>query len=121
MATAEVDLPQLSSFCSLPESSLSDLLSSPTTRGNELVKTLLKNISAKVPEYDAVKADNIKLGVELENVVRATESKSRLLKGSVEKALKEAADLRQKLQVAGMLSNHYMPAALLTCNYLRIH
>ena len=101
MATVDIDLPQLSSFCSLPESSLNDLLSSPTTRGNELVKTLLKNVASRLPEYSAIKSDNVKLGVELENVVRATESKTRLLKGSVEKALKEAVDLRQKLQLAG--------------------
>ena len=49
------------------------------------------------------------MAVELENAVRAGESKSRLLKGSVDKGLKEAAELRNRLQQEGwftQIPNH---------------
>jgi len=39
--------------------------------------------------------------VELENAVRSGESKNRVLKGSIDKGVKEAADLKQKLRTQG--------------------
>ena len=101
-AAVDVNLSQLSSFTSLPESTFSNLLSNPTS---ELVKTLLTQISSKAQEYETVKSENVKLGVEVENAVRTGDTKSRLLKGSVEKGLKEATDLRQKLQAEGRFSH----------------
>lgn len=104
----EVDILYLSSFCALPEPSLNTLLTNPTA---ELVKTLLINLTSKAREYESVKSENVKLAVELENAVRAGESKSRLLKGSVDKSLKEAAELRNRLQQEGSFTqfpNHSM-------------
>ena len=98
MEVAQLDVPQLSSFCSLPEDSIKNLLDAPTA---ELVRKLLMNVSAKAREYNELTSEKFKLGVELENAVRGAESKSRVLKGSVDKGLKEAADLRQKLQAEG--------------------
>ena len=101
MAAAEVlDVPQLSAFCSLPATSINTLLDSPTV---DLVRSLLQNISTKVREHEETKSANLKLSVELENAVRGGESKARILKSSVDKFLKEAADLRQKLQTEGRL------------------
>ena len=98
MEVAWLDLPQLSSFCCLPQDSIKTLLDAPTA---DLVGRLLKNVSAKAREYNELKSENIRLGVELENAVRGAESKSRVLKGHVEKGLKEAADLKEKLQAEG--------------------
>ena len=98
MEVAQLDIPQLFSFCSLPQDSIKTLLDAPTA---ELVRKLLENVSAKAREYNELTSERLKLGVELENAVRGAESKSRALKGSVDKGLKEAADLRQKLQAEG--------------------
>ena len=98
MEVAQLDVPQLSSFCSLPQDSIKTLLDAPTV---ELVRRLLENVSAKAREYNELTSEKFRLGVELENAVRGAESKSRVLKSSVDKGLKEAADLRHKLQAEG--------------------
>ncbi|KAL8702999.1 MAG: hypothetical protein Q9201_003815 [Fulgogasparrea decipioides] len=95
MATAEVDIPRLSSFCGLPQTSLRSLLDTPTA---DLVRNLLESLSPRIREYDELRAVKLKLNVELENAVRGGESKSRVLKNSVDKGVREATQLRQKLQ-----------------------
>ncbi|KAL8639350.1 MAG: hypothetical protein Q9228_003615, partial [Teloschistes exilis] len=95
MATAEVDVARLSSFCAVPQASLESLLDKPTT---DLVRTLLQSLLPRVHEYDVLKADKLKLHVELENAVRGGESKSRVLKNSIDKGQKENASLKQKIQ-----------------------
>ena len=99
MAT-ELDVPHLSSFCSLPQSSLQTLLDSPTV---ELVRDLLQTISFRATEYDDLKSEKLKLDVELENAVRGGEAKARVVKASIEKRSKEATDLKQKLETEGKL------------------
>lgn len=98
MAVAELDVAQLSSFCSLPQQSINILLDAPTAN---LVRTLLENISVRAYEHNDLASEKLRLGVELENAVRGGETKSRFLKGSIDKGLKEAADLKQKLQAEG--------------------
>lgn len=99
MAVAQLDVTQLSSYCSLPQHSIDTLLDAPTAG---LVRTLLENISVRAHEHNECASEKLKLGVELENAVRGGETKSRILKGSIDKGLKEVTDLRQKLQVEGM-------------------
>ena len=98
MAVAQLDVAQLSSFCSLPQHSINTLLDAPTAA---LVRTLLENISVRAHEHTEFASERLKLGVELENAVRGGETKSRILKSSIDKALKEATDLRQKLEAEG--------------------
>lgn len=98
MAVAQLDVAQLSSFCSLPQQSIDTLLDAPTAG---LVLALLENISVKAHEHNELASEKLKLGVELENAVRGSETKSRVLKGSIDKGLKEATDLREKLQAEG--------------------
>lgn len=98
MATAQLDVPQISSYCSLSQPLINTLLAAPTV---DLVRTLLENISAKIQEHNELASEKLKLRVELENAVRGGESKSRVLKSSIDKGLKEIADLRQKLQAEG--------------------
>ena len=95
MATAEIDVPQLAAFCSVPESSISTLLDEPTT---ELVQSFLLSISAKAQDVSQLTSRTLKLDVELENAVRGGESKARLLKSSVDKAQKDTTEAKQKLQ-----------------------
>lgn len=98
MATAALDIAQLSNFCSLPQTTIATLLDAPTP---ELVQTLLSNIAAKSDELDHVKSQLLKANVELENAVRGGESKSRVLRNSIEKAQREAADSKKILQAEG--------------------
>lgn len=98
MAAATVELPFLSSHYSIPESTLTTLTQAPTV---ELVNQLLESITTKAREYDELKSDKLRLEVELENAVRTSESKIKVLKGSVEKHLAEISDLRTKLQESG--------------------
>ncbi|KAL9104178.1 MAG: hypothetical protein Q9163_000830 [Psora crenata] len=95
MAVAELDIPQLSAFCSIPQASVNTLLHDPTA---DLVRTLLQNISSKAQEYNQLKSEKLKSRVELEAAVRGQETKSRILKAQVEKGQKEAAQLRLQLQ-----------------------
>lgn len=102
MATPELDLSRISSYCALPQASLTSLLDAPTS---ELVRALLQGLSPRIREHDLLKSDNLKLNVELENAVRGGESKSRVLKNSVDKGLREAAELKQKVQDTGSREN----------------
>ena len=98
MATAQIDIPYISSYTSLPETSLTTLLSTPTA---ELVRTLLSTILIKAREHLELQSEKIQLEVELENAVRDGEAKSRQMKESVDRSLQESANLRQQLQAAG--------------------
>lgn len=98
MAVAELNVAQLSSYCSLPQQSINTLLDAPTA---DLVRSLLENISVKAHEHNELNSEKLKLGVELENAVRGGESKTRVLKASIERGLQEAAQLKQRLQTEG--------------------
>lgn len=98
MATAQLNIPQLSSYFALPQTTITTILDAPTA---ELVQTLLDKVSAKAREHDEVASEKLKLEVELENAVRTGETKNRVLKSSVDKGLKEITDLRQQLQAEG--------------------
>lgn len=95
MAATELDVIRLSSFCSLPQTSITTLLDAPTT---ELIKSVLTAISSRAREFDELKAQNLKLNVELENAVRGGELKSRAIKASLEKASKNSDGLQQALE-----------------------
>ena len=115
MATVELDLPYLSSYLIFPETSLSTLLASPTV---DLVRNLLDKINTKAREHERVQSEKLRLDVELENVVRAAESKTRVLKTTVEKGLKEVADARQSLQSEGKCLRHYLLADMSSDFYI---
>lgn len=100
MAT-DIDLRAISAFSSVPETTISSLLDSPST---DLVKTLLSGIESRVKEYEQSKSQKLKLEVELETVVRTSESKAKVLQNSRDKALAESSKLRVELQTSGMHS-----------------
>lgn len=99
MAAEVLDLQYLSSYCSLPKETITTLLDAPTA---DLVRSLLLSVTDKAREHEETRSENLRLSVELENAVRTGESQARVLKSSVDKGLKEAAELRQKLQSEGM-------------------
>ena len=98
MESLQLDMPRLASFFTIPETSLNSLLSSPTI---EIIQTLLGRASIKAREHEQLEAENTRLEVQLENVVRADEAKIRVLKASLEKGQKEVEQSRHKLQAEG--------------------
>jgi nucleoprotein TPR len=111
MAAAVVDVAYLSSYLSVTVSTLSTLVDEPT---RELVNAVLQAVTAKAREHDEVNARKLHLEVELENAVRTGDSRSRGLKTSVEKGLKELAELRGKLKEEGEFELDIVYAGLLT-------
>jgi nucleoprotein TPR len=93
-----VDVSSISSFASIPTSTVSTLLENPTI---EFVTSLLQGIATKIQEYEQLKAQKFRLEVELETSVRTSESKIKVLKTSVDKALAESSRLRVDLQNSG--------------------
>jgi nucleoprotein TPR len=100
MATATVELPYLASHYAIAESTLTTLTQAPTV---ELVNQLLEAITKKAHEYDELKSDKLRLEVELENAVRSSDSKIKVLKSSVEKSHTEVEEARKKLHESGGL------------------
>ena len=98
MAVAELDLPQLSSFCSVPQASLNTLIDAPTA---DLVQQLLGKILDKANDFRGLQSENLRLSVESEAAVRGHESKTKVLKSQLEKSHKELATFQQKLQDQG--------------------
>ncbi len=98
MAVAELDVPQLASFCSIPETTIHTILDRPTV---ELIRTLLEGVSTKVDEHNELQSEKLKGEVELENAVRGGESKIRALRSSLDKAQTENTDLKKKVQTEG--------------------
>lgn len=98
MAVAELDIPQLASFCSVPEASIHTLLDQPTV---ELVRNILERVSEKAQENNELRSEKLRVDVELENAVRGGESKTRGLRNSLDKAQRERTVLIQKLEDEG--------------------
>ncbi|KAF2468629.1 uncharacterized protein BDR25DRAFT_231528 [Lindgomyces ingoldianus] len=98
MAAAAVDIGYLAASYSIPEPSLQSLIDSPTT---ELIHSLLVQIEAKAREFDEIKAEQLRSDVELETVVRSSDTRARSLKASVDKALKDVEELRRRLSSEG--------------------
>ena len=98
MAAATIEIPFLSSHYAIAESTLSTLTEAPTV---ELVNQLLEAITKKARETDELKSNKLRLEVELENAVRSSETKIKVLKGSVEKGHVEVEETRKKLHESG--------------------
>ena len=98
MAAVAVDVGYLAASYSVPETTLQTLLDAPTV---DLVHTLLTQIEAKARENDEIKAEKLRTDVELENTIRSGEARTRALKASVDKGLKDVEELRKKLNESG--------------------
>ncbi|RMY82393.1 hypothetical protein D0861_07907 [Hortaea werneckii] len=92
-----LDLPYLSTTFEIAEPELQTLLDAPTA---DLVKDFLTSLTSKGQEYDSLKAEKLKVDVELENTVRTSETKVRAQKAQVTKHAKEIEELRASLSEA---------------------
>ncbi|KHN95909.1 filament-forming protein [Metarhizium album ARSEF 1941] len=95
MAAAGVDVGYVAGHLGFDEPVLTTLTTEPTA---ELVVTLLQAIAAKAREFDTLYADKLQVDIELENVVRSSESRSQASKSTTDKALKDVEEARQKLK-----------------------
>ena len=100
MAAAAWDPGYLSAYLGLPRPTIDTIIDAPTA---ELVRALLDAVAVKAREYEELQADKLHLEVELENAVRNAETRSQGLKATVDKALKDVNDLREKLTIEGTL------------------
>ncbi|KAK3724794.1 Protein mlp1 [Vermiconidia calcicola] len=91
------DIPYLSTTYNYQEPDIQTLIDAPTT---ELVKEFLTSLTAKGQEYDTLKADKLRVDVELENTVRTSETKVKAQKAAVTRNAKEIEALRSKLNDA---------------------
>lgn len=94
MATAEVDVVYLSGYLGLPQTTFESILDTPTA---ELVRSVLDAVTAKAREHDELSADKLRVDIELENVVRSSETRVEGLRASLEKAQKTVEEVRMKL------------------------
>jgi nucleoprotein TPR len=104
MAAAIVDVDYLSAYLSVPQQTLTSVIDSPTS---ELVRSVLKAITAKAREHDELAADKIRVDIELENAVRSSETRIDGLRASVEKAQKTVEEVRTKLKEEGTYYSMY--------------
>lgn len=98
MSTPAMDTALLASYCSFSEQYIQTLIDSPSS---DLVTSFFENLIAKAKEHDRLKADHLRLDVELENAVRGGESRTRALKANTDKALKDIEALRIELNEKG--------------------
>lgn len=92
-----LDLAFLSNAYGIPEPDLETLTNAPTS---ELVKDFLASLTTKAQEYDDLKAEKLRVDVELENTVRTSETKVKAQKAAVTKHAKDVEELRTKLNEA---------------------
>ncbi|KXT04956.1 hypothetical protein AC579_4293 [Pseudocercospora musae] len=92
-ATA-VDVAYLATAYGVSAVDIQTLIDAPTT---DLVNDFLQSVTAKTREYDTLKAEKLKVDVELDNTVRTSETKVKAQKAAVTKAHKEVEELRTKL------------------------
>jgi len=107
MAAAALDSGYLSAYLDVPRATLDNLIDAPTA---ELVRGLLEAVAVKAREYEELQAEKLRLEVELENAVRSSESRSQVLKATVDKALQDVNELREKLSSEGKArhDSHYL-------------
>lgn len=92
-----VDLPRITAFLQLPD----DVVSSLASLSESFIPSLLERISEKALEFDGLKADKMRLSVEIEQKVRTAEHKTKAMKVQLDGALTEARELRVKVAEAG--------------------
>ncbi len=96
---AAVDVVLLSRHLEVPEDALSLVATNPTV---DLVRAVLDAVVSKAREYDVLASERIQLDVELESVVRDSEARCRTAKQAAHEALKDAEELRRRLQEEGL-------------------
>lgn len=91
---ADVDVALLAGVFDVAEPDVQTLLDKPTA---DLVHEFLQSITIKVQEYDGLRTEKLRLEVELENTIRATDAKVKAQKAAVTRQANEVEELRRKL------------------------
>ena len=99
MAAAAVDIGFLSGYLNVPQPTLTEVLDSPTA---ELVNAVLLAVSTKAREHQELEADKHQVDTELEAAILGSETRTKVLQQTADKALKEANELRERLAVEGI-------------------
>ncbi|KAF2171827.1 hypothetical protein M409DRAFT_18060 [Zasmidium cellare ATCC 36951] len=89
-----IDVAYLASTYDVSDTDLRALLEAPTV---ELAADLLQSLTTKGQEFDALKAEKLRIEVELENTVRTSDTKVKAQKAAVTRHQKEVEQLRTKL------------------------
>lgn len=89
-----LDVPYLSTTFGVDEDDIQVIIDAPDA---DKVNAFLRSISDKASEYDALKAEKLRVEVELENTVRTSETKIKAQKTAVSRHSKEVEELRTKL------------------------
>lgn len=91
---ATLDVSYVATTFGVAEHDVQQLLDAPTA---ELVEDFLLSLTDKGQEFDKLRAEKLKVDVELDNTVRTSDAKVKAQKSAVAKAHKEVEDLRTKL------------------------
>lgn len=111
MTSAVLNTAYLSTYIGVPEPTIRTLIDTPSP---ELVASFLHQLVVKAQDHDKLKAERLRLDVELENAVRSGEAKVRAVKAIQEKAIKDADTLQEKLIEKGESGNQYIARESLT-------
>lgn len=88
------DYPRLITFYSLPDTP--DVFSTLLSCNQEFVSAMIQGMLTKAREFDEIKAQKLRVEVELEQAQHKAENRVRSMKGQLDAAVKEAQELRQK-------------------------
>ncbi|EWC44787.1 hypothetical protein DRE_06425 [Drechslerella stenobrocha 248] len=93
---AAFDVPKISAFLEIPQVAIESLASNSETA----IATVLEALTAKARLHDELKADKIRLEVELEQNARTAKARVNSMKGRMETAQAETQDLRKQVAEA---------------------
>lgn len=97
--TTALDLGYLSNYLTVPQDTLSTFIDLPTA---ECALSILRTVITKAREHEELVADKLRVDIQLENVVRNTESRIEKLGVDLEKAQKTVEELQAKLNGEGL-------------------
>ena len=106
------DVPRISAFLVVPQKTIETLTASSD---GDAVATILAALTGKAREYDDMKAEKLRMDVELEQSSRTANTRISSMKARLENALAETQDLRGKILEAGMYYLPLLPFALIFC------
>lgn len=96
----QVDITRLSTFLDVPDEQVAAL----STMTEDYIVSILQAVLSRANEFDDLKADKLKLDVELEQCVRTADSRVKSMKGQLDSALAETQELRLKVSNTGLSS-----------------
>jgi len=102
----QLDAARLATFLSVSSEDIRSLASITEA----YIASILQAVVAKANEFDELKADKLRVEVELEQSVRTADSRVKSMKGQLDLALAETQELRMKASRIGLSS--FLPCYL---------